>query len=487
MRPLMAITKKKDSPIKRMLATIIIVFVAVAFVGSFAFNYASKRGGPGALAVVNGESIAVSGDSLFANLYRQYYEEARQSSPEGVSEETNQALLRRALDTVVQRTLILQQAEKAGITVSKDTVLASIVQQGYYASKNSSFDESRYNRTPESDRQRIFNNEKEQLVIGMFVEELFNTVQVSEPEIRGFFRFMDYGKKIEYVLVRYDDVGEDALRRFYDENRNLFERMHAAHILIKEDKEKAEEVLARVRENPDRFGEIAAEVSEDASAEKQGDLGWFYRGDMVSEFSEAAFGLRAGEISGIVHTMFGFHIIKCLDPAAIQPYKEALYRVKSEYVKANREEVEKTVGEKSKEILTASTADPVSFLEVVSGLGLDTATTDFITLSSPYVFNEDQSYLIYELMNNEPLVELVFSTPKGKIGGPIRADEGEVIFRVVEEKEFDIKQYETRKDAVARYYEEIKANNFFNDWYRHALMNSKVVDNFNKFFTKRPS
>ncbi len=482
----MAFNKKKDTPIKRMLATIIIVFVAVAFVGSFAFNYASKRGGPRPLAVVNGESIPVSGDSLFANLYRQYYEEARLSSPDGVSEETNQTLLRRAFDTVVQRTLILQQAEKAGITVSRDTVLASIVRQGYYASKNGSFDESRYNRTAESDRQRIFNDEKEQLIIVMFIEELFNTVQVSEPEIRSFFRFMNYGKKIEYVLVRYDDVGEDTLRRFYDENGELFERAHAAHILIKDDREKAEEVLVRVRENPDRFGEIAAEVSEDSSAEKQGDLGWFYRGDMVPEFSEAAFGLKAGEISGIVNTLFGFHIIKVLDPATLQPYEEALYRIKSEYVKANREEVEKTVGLKSKEILKAA-AEPGSFLDVVSGMELNAVTTDFITLSSPYVFNEDQSYLIYELMNNEPLIELVLSTPTGSIGGPVQTDEGEVIFRVVEEKEFDTEQYETRKDAVARYYENIKANNLFNDWYRHALMNSRVVDHFNEFFTRGPS
>ena len=71
----MAVNRKKGTPVKKMLATIIVAFVAVAFVGSFAFNYASKRGGSGALAVVNGESIPVSGDSLFANLYRQYYEE----------------------------------------------------------------------------------------------------------------------------------------------------------------------------------------------------------------------------------------------------------------------------------------------------------------------------------------------------------------------------------------------------------------------------
>ena len=483
----MAVKKKKETSIKKMLASLIVGFVAVAFVGSFAFNYASKRGKSSSLAVVNREPISMSSDSLFANLYRQYYEEERTKSGEGVSEEQNIQIMRRAFDTVIQRTLILQQAKKGGVDVSRDTVLASIVKKGYYASRDRRFDEKRYNDTPESDRQRIFNSEKEQLIISMFLEELFNTAKISDAETKSFFQFMDYGKKIEYVLVRYDDVPEEELSRFYEENPKLFERAHSAHILIKEDEQKAKAILSRVREDPSQFEQIAAQESEDPTSEKGGDLGWFYRDDMVPEFSEAAFGLGTGEISDIVKTMFGYHIIKALDPVTLQTLDEGIFRIKKEYVKAHKEEVEKEVSLKSRDILQETASDPSSFALIVESQGLDHAKTDYITLSSPYVLDEDQSFLLYELMNNDTIVELVFSTKIGDIGGPVKTDDGEIIFRVLEDKSFDQQLYGERKDSIAQYYRNIKGNNLFNDWYRNAILHSRIVDNFNDFFMKESS
>ena len=164
--------KKKQVPFKKMIATLIIAAVAVAFIGSFAFRYTGRRGGTTHLAVINGEPISMSSDSLFVNYYRQYYEEERQKDSEtGITEEKNIELMRRALDTVIQRTLILQFAEQEGIDVSRDMVLSSIVRKGYYATRDKKFDEDRYNNTPESDRQIIFNSEKEQLIINLFIEE----------------------------------------------------------------------------------------------------------------------------------------------------------------------------------------------------------------------------------------------------------------------------------------------------------------------------
>lgn len=479
--------KKKENPIKKMLATIIIGFVAVAFVGSFAFQYASRRGRSTALAVVNGEPISMSSDSYFANMYRQYYEEERNRAEEGISEEQNLQIMRRAFDTVIQRTLILQQAQKERIDVSRDTVLESIVKKGYYASRTSRFDEQRYNSTPESDRQRIFNSEKEQLIIGMFLEELFLLAKVSEIEIKSFFQFMDYGKKIEYVLVRHDDVADEKLVAFYEENPKLFERAHAAHILIKDDEEKANVILSRLRVDPALFDEIAKEESEDPTAEKGGDLGWFYRDEMVPEFSDAAFRLKSGEVSGVVKTLFGYHIIKALDPVTLQTYDDAIFRIKKEYVTAHKEETERNVSLKSKDILQSAVSDPSSFAQAVKDHDLELSTTHYITLSSPYVFNEDQSFLLYELMNNDTLVDLVFSTKIGNIGGPVRMDDGELIFRVIEDKGFDQDLYSEQKQAVSQYYQNIKGNNLFNDWYRHALLHSKIVDNFSDFFKKESS
>jgi len=233
---------------------------------------------------------------------------------------------------------------------------------------------------------------------------------------------------------------------------------------------------------PDKFEEIAKSSSEDTTKDKGGDLGWFYRRDMVPEFSEAAFKLHKGEISPIVRTTFGFHIIKALDDVTIEPFEDALYRVKKEYVSEHRDEVEKKVASLSKEFLTAASVNPEEFEALLSDMDLHTMTTDYITLSGQYILDEEQKIPLFELMNNQNLIELVYSTKIGNVGGPVKTPDGEIIFKVIDEKQFDKAEYEKSKDYIVSIYRNLKENSMFNDWYINELRRSKITDNLNQFF-----
>jgi parvulin-like peptidyl-prolyl isomerase len=88
-------------------------------------------------------------------------------------------------------------------------------------------------------------------------------------------------------------------------------RVHCAHILVKTRAE-ADNVLERLT-NREKFGKIAKAVSLCPSKKRGGDLGTFSRGKMVKEFEAAAFALQKGQISPIIKTKFGYHIIKRLE------------------------------------------------------------------------------------------------------------------------------------------------------------------------------
>lgn len=128
-----------------------------------------------------------------------------------------------------------------------------------------------------------------------------------------------------YMVNEYNNVSEDTLKEAYEKNKTQY---HLAHILItvksdsnpnglsdEEAKAKAEEVLKKIKEGGD-FATLAKENSTDTSnASNGGDLGWSSKDDssFVTEFSSAAFALKKGEVSGVVKTQYGYHIIKMLD------------------------------------------------------------------------------------------------------------------------------------------------------------------------------
>jgi peptidyl-prolyl cis-trans isomerase D len=151
-------------------------------------------------------------------------------------------------------------------------------------------------------------------------------------------------EKLSYQVVVLDQekvaatiqVTDAQLRAAYSNSLDNFrmpERVHARHILLKTDgksdaekkalKAKAEDLLKQLKNGAD-FAELAKKYSEDGTKDQGGDLGWFTHGQMVPEFDSAAFALKPKELSGVVTSQFGYHIIQVLekDPAKLKPFEE---------------------------------------------------------------------------------------------------------------------------------------------------------------------
>lgn len=162
--------------------------------------------------------------------------------------------------------------------------------------------------------------------------------------------------KAEYVVLSIDAIAEkiavsDAdIKLYYEQNKKRFgvdEQRRASHILmnVKKDastaekaaaKSKAENLLAQVRKDPSSFAKIAKENSQDTgSAARGGDLDFFEKGMMVKPFEDVAYKLKQGEISDVVQSDFGFHVIQltAIKPSSIKPMEDVKAEISAEVKK----------------------------------------------------------------------------------------------------------------------------------------------------------
>ena len=292
------------------------------------------------------------------------------------------------LDNLVKQRLLIERARSAGLTVPDEQVAQAIAGIGAFQ-VDGKFDKKRYesvlanqNLSPLTFEARVRDDLLGQQMQDAYVQDGFAANSVVDNIIRlneqqrvvsmlpvTFQSFVSQAKvddaavknyydqnssefqaheqaKVEYVKFSADDlikkvkVSDEDVRNYYDGHKNEFgtpEERRAAHILIavkasapqaEQDmaRAKAEQVLQQARKNPARFADLARKYSQDpGSAANGGDLGYFGRGGMVKPFDDAVFSMKAGEISGLVKSDFGFHIIKLLaiKPARVLSFEEA--------------------------------------------------------------------------------------------------------------------------------------------------------------------
>lgn len=181
---------------------------------------------------------------------------------------------------------------------------------------------------------------------------------LTESDLRLFARKEIYiNNLIEKEIASRVNISDAEVKKFYDENIDKFkheEMVQASHILIgvdskasdedrKKAKEKAEALLKRIKGGED-FAEAAKKESDCPSSAQGGDLGYFSKGQMVPAFESAAFSLKPGEISNVVETQYGYHIIKMVDrkPAGTDAFDDVKGRIKS-YLQV--QEIQKGIGD----------------------------------------------------------------------------------------------------------------------------------------------
>ena len=294
-----------------------------------------------------------------------------------------------------------------------------------------------------------FENEKIKIdYVLLKAEELASKINPTDEEIR---KFYDQNKSKYLVpekrVVRYalSDLGkirqntvvsDDDLKAVYQQNIQQYEvpnRVHAEHILlttvgktdaeVAEIKTKAEDILGQARKKGANFEDLAKKYSEDpGSKTKGGDLGWLVQGQTVPEFEKAAFTLPKGEISDLIKTQYGFHIIKVLDKetAHTKTFDEVKDTLRTPLLLQKADAQANSIADKMSADIRQS--NKVTLDELAQKYHLEISETRPVSPTDP----------LLELGNGQDLKEEISRLRQGELSLPLHTDRGFVVLSLKE-------------------------------------------------------
>jgi peptidyl-prolyl cis-trans isomerase C len=225
-----------------------------------------------------------------------------------VSDDQVAALKKDVLEGLIEREVLYQQSQKAGIKITDQSVdeqLAAI--------------------------KKRFPGEQD-------FQNALSAMNLTEDEVKSqIARGLAIRELIDQQIMSKITISDEESKAYYEANPQLFkqpEQVKASHILIKVEADATDEQKAEARKkindiqqkikNGGDFAELAKEYSEGPSNVRGGDLGYFRRGQMVKPFEDAAFAMQPDEVSDVVETRFGYHLIKVYDkkPEQIVAYAD---------------------------------------------------------------------------------------------------------------------------------------------------------------------
>ncbi len=415
------------------IAWVIVILITIPF-ALWGIQEYLGIGGPPVKASVNDHEIT---EREFEDSYRQYRESLKRQLGENYRPEMiDDALLRKeVLNALITSDLTRQFAGKLGMRLSDQMVQEFIRQQPAFQT-DGKFDLELYERglrmqgmapagfveqvrrvmlieqlnraitdsailttTEMEESVRLLWQQRQGGYITIPAQQFADKVLIEAAAVEEYYQqqqniFMAPERvRIDYIELDIQNIAatleadEETLRGYYESHKDEYvtrEQRRASHILIVMDdmeaaaREAAEAALKRVQ-GGEEFAAVARELSQDpGSKDAGGDLDFFEAGVMEKSFDEAVFKLKKGEISGLVQTPFGFHIIQLTDirPAIGPSFSEVKEQVKTSYLET---EAQRLFYGYAEQLANLTYEDPDSLEPAAHALGVEVQTSDWLT------------------------------------------------------------------------------------------------------------
>ncbi len=323
-----------------------------------------------------------------------------------------------AFEELIRSSMIEEKFHKLltdGVTVSPD----EIQKEFQYENQKVKLDYAAAN--PETLADKINPDENE---IKSYYEQNKSKFQIPEK------RVVRYGLLDLNQLRQSATVSDDELKVIYQQNIQQYEvpdRVHVEHILlttvgktdaeVAEVKKQAESILAQARKGAN-FEDLAKKYSDDpGSKPKGGDLGWLVHGQTVPEFDKAAFNTPKGEISDLVKTQYGFHIIKVLDKenAHTKPFDEVKDSIRTPYLLQKADQESNSIADQMSSQIRQSNKTTLD--ELAQKYHLTVSQTRPLAPNDP----------VLELGNSQDIKDAIIRLRPNELSVPVRTDRGYVV------------------------------------------------------------
>ena len=288
-----------------------------------------------------------------------------------------------------------------------------------------------------------YKNEKVKLDYAMIKpEELESKISPDDAEIKAYYEKnksayqVPEKRSVRYGLVDVNQIRQtiqipdDQLKVQYQQNIQQYQvpnRVHVEHILlmttnktdaeVEEIKKRAEDILVQLKKGA-KFEDLAKKYSEDpGSKDKGGDIGWIGQGQTVPEFEKTAFTLAPGQLSDLVRTQYGFHIIKVLEKetAHTKPFDEVKDSLRMPMALSQADKQASDIADKLSAAIRSS--NKTSLDDLARQYHLTTGETRLVAATDP----------LLELGNSQDVKDAIFRLRPGDLSLPIRSDRGYVI------------------------------------------------------------
>jgi peptidyl-prolyl cis-trans isomerase D len=474
--------------------------IIVVFIFLYGFPQKGQREGTFVAKVNNQKITRRQHDELYENMLMF----SRNLYKRSLTEKEIKQLRQRALDNLVEQALVIQEAARLGLEVSPEEVKREIAYTPLFQSEGM-FNREIYLRQLSARRMTPGEYERAvgtEMLVSKLVGVVKNTTKLSDKELYERYRLesekinlrflkldtSDFEDEAEVseeeivahyektrenyrtparVKVRYlsfepkqyretVEIKPEETEGFYRVNEDRFmqeKKIRARHILIEVKKgggdqaeggaqKKAEDIRKKIEEGED-FSQLAKKLSQDtASAAKGGDLGYFARGQMVKGFDDAAFSLKPGEVSPVVKTPLGFHLIKVEDIREGGP--EPLEKVRGVIEEELRDEKAEARSGEEASLAIGRIYRSGDMAGYAKEHGLGVQETGFFSKGEP----------TREFGINEDVSDAALLLKAGEISPIIRLGEKYLILQLVERKEPhvpDLEEVEAKvKKAVRR-------------------------------------